>query len=645
ILLLILGLVNFNIITSLLESSNVLLWQIFGLVLAGLLFVHAGFTWIVIKNKQQLNSWYGITSILAYTLFLIAYYSQADEVLPRDVPRWMVGGEFHAYVGTFLMPTLAHSLLVLMLRWTDPSQPRGALRSFLYALLIPGSLYLFAQIILPLWRGASWPGIERTLVIIVVFATIAFLFFLVRAIYQATSNRTAFLKKEKQLLWKIPITILFPILGLALNNGTVGDLTSVGEGIFGDFSAPYFYILAIINGILLCLPDPENKQYRLPLVLGRTVTFTFTLYFFFVFLPFLPLSVIAILVFGTGFLMLTPLALFVIHLDQLNRDTTFLRLHYGKQLLYPMLGVAFLLLPTILQVNYAQDRKNLHKALDYVYNPDYQKTYKVNKRELARTLQYLKKHKERGNDGFFLSKQIPYLGAYYNWMVLDNLTLSNKKIQLLDAIFFDAPYYNSSGRQVDSSSPFIELTQLEVESEYDEQAKAWRSWVHLELSNTGEMNIQEFNTVFQLPENTWISDYYLYVGDRKEMGILTEKRAATWIFNQIRNVNRDPGLLYYLDADRIGFRIFPFSGGEIRKTGIEFLHPEPVEFTFEDQVVQLGNPKRASSNFAHDTGVATYLSSGFKRTLSTNYRQPYFHFILDGSQGNDEQVSTYINQI
>lgn len=641
--LILLGLANYRIIDSQLDPYSVQLWQLFGLALAGLLVVHSAFTWVAIRQQKKLNSWYGAISIIVYTLFLITYYSHAEEILPRAIPRWMVAGEFHAYVGTFLMPTLAHGLLVLMLNWTDPERPRQASRSFLYALLIPGVLYLFAQIILPLWRGASWPGVERALVILVVFATIAFLFFLVRALYLTASRRTIFFEK-KQLLWKIPITILFPILGLALNNGFIGDLSRPGNGIFGDFSAYSFYIIAILNGVLLCLPNPENKLYRLPLALGRAATFAYTLYFFFVFLPFLPLSVIAILALGTGFLMLTPLALFVIHMDQLNKDVIFLKKHYKQKVVYPMLGIAFLILPTIIQVNYAQDRQNLHEALDYVYNPNYQKSYSINKTELSRTLQFLRKHKERGNGSFFFSNQIPYLSAYYNWMVLDNLTLSDSKINRLDAIFFDAPFFQNSA-QVNSGSPFVEMTNIQVESQYDEQAKAWRSWIHLELSNTSERSLQEFNTVFTLPENSWISNYYLYVGDRKEMGLLTEKRAATWIFNQIRRVNRDPGLLYYLDANTIGFRVFPFTDGEVRKTGIEFLHPEPTQLTFEGQTLQLGAPEVAVTASAYDAGIATYLNSSFKQTLDTIYRKPYFHFILDGSAGNSSQVSKYISQI
>jgi hypothetical protein len=239
---------------------------------------------------------------------------------------------------------------------------------------------------------------------------------------------------------------------------------------------------------------------------------------------------------------------------------------------------------------------------------------------------------------------LPYLSAYYNWLVLDNLTLSEKKINRLEAIFFDAPFLRSTPT-IFMGSPFVETSDLQVESSYDEQAKVWRSWVHVELSNTGDLNLQEFNTIFFLPKNTWISDYYLYVGERKEMGLLTEKRTATWIFNQIRNTNRDPGILSYLDADNIGFRVFPFAQGEVRKTGIEFIHPEPVQLNFAGQNLQLGDKQVSPSIFAQDYSTASYLSSGFKVTLDSTYRTPYFHFILDGSEGNTSSISNYIRQI
>ena len=72
-----------------------------------------------------------------------------------------------------------------------------------------------------------------------------------------------------------------------------------------DFTGPWWYGLALLNGLLLCLPQPARPGGRLLLYLGRGTMFSYTLYFFLVFLPFLPLSVVAVMAIGVGFLLLT----------------------------------------------------------------------------------------------------------------------------------------------------------------------------------------------------------------------------------------------------------------------------------------------------------------------------------------------------
>jgi hypothetical protein len=47
----------------------------------------------------------------------------------------------------------------------------------------------------------------------------------------------------------------------------------------------------------------------------------FSLYFFFVFLPYTPLSILAIIVFGVGFLVLAPIFLVVLHLSLLHKSS------------------------------------------------------------------------------------------------------------------------------------------------------------------------------------------------------------------------------------------------------------------------------------------------------------------------------------
>src|SRR5690606_31883814 len=169
------------------------------------------------------------------------------------------------------------------------------------------------------------------------------------------------------------------------------------SGIFGDFNNVWFYILAVLNGILICLPNFDNKIYRLFLFIGRSITFAYTFYFFLVFLPFLPLSVVAIIAIGTGFLMLAPLLLFVIHINELSKDFQCLKTLFSKKFIIGISLLSFLVIPAFITGTYLKDKSVLNKTLAYLYSPDYSKKYSIDKTSLQKTLNIVKHHKDKSN--------------------------------------------------------------------------------------------------------------------------------------------------------------------------------------------------------------------------------------------------------
>jgi len=407
------------------------------------------------------------------------------------------------------------------------------------------------------------------------------------------------------------------------------SLASSGSGIFGNFGSYWFYILAVVNGILICLPNLENKIYRLCLFIGRSITFAYTCYFFIVFLPFLPLSVIAIVAIGTGFLMLTPVILFLLHINELSKDFKYLNLLSSKKLIIGVSLLSFLLIPSLITASYLNDKRIVKEALAYVYSPDYSKEYNIDKSSLQKTLDCIKANKD-GDIDFIFSSQTPYLSSYFNWLVLDNLTLSYSKICNMEQVFFNtAPvesYFDNS------RNAGVSITDVSTNSTYDESQSAWKSWVDLEITNNnGNSWFAEYATTIDLPEGCWISDYYLYVGDRKEPGILAEKKSAMWVFSNIRNENKDPGILHYLTGNKVAFRVFPFTENEVRKTGIEFLHKEPIILHIDNYEIELGNAKETRYKNMNTENVA-YVSAQEKRTLKAVKREPYFHFLIDVSK-------------
>ena len=634
---------QFNIIKSLLEESNIQLWITFGLSLGILGLINAAYAVYLVLKQQTVSVWFGGLALLAYIPFIYLYGYNLNDIIPSSIPMWMISGNIVLYVGTFLMPTLAYSLFVLVSHFTPKEKAHKAWINFLIAIGIPTTGYVFSQLILPFWQIPDGDFFIHAFLVLIIVNTLVFLFFVMRSVLIFATQRAEVWQKY-ELGWKVPFALVFPLLGLLVNQGLLfNDFISTDSGVFGDFSHPWFYLLAGINGILVCLPNLEKKVYRLLLFIGRSITFVYTLYFFLVFLPFLPFSVIAIIALGIGFLMLTPLMLFIIHANELSKDFSYLKSIFSKNLLIGISVFSFLLIPSLITNTYLNDKRILNEALAYVYTPEYSKQYDIDQQSLQKTLDKIKDNKEdRTRDGLF-GTEMPYLSSYFNWLVLDNLTLSDSKINTIEKIFFGDVSFRIRPENIRNDD--VNITDISVHSSYDKTQNAWKSWVNLEITNENPDSwSNEYATTIDLPEGCWISDYYLYVGERKEPGILAEKKSAMWIFSQIRNRNRDPGILYYLTGNKIAFRVFPFAENEVRKTGIEFLHKEPIKLHIDTFEVALGNTKETVYENIETENVL-YVSSQQKQQLAEVKRKPYFHFLVDVSQGQDNNSIEFINRI
>ncbi len=632
---------QFNIIKALLEENSIQLWKSFGLSLGIIGLLNFAYAVYLTLKKENVSVWFGLIALLFYIPFIYLYGYHLDKIIPFSIPQWMVSGNIFLYVGTFLMPTLAYSLFVLVTYFTPENKEHKAWVNFLIAIGIPVAGYLISQIILPLWQRVESEFSIHALVVIIISATLVFLFFLIRGVYiLATKKADVWLKY--QLAWKIPIAIVLPLLGLSVNNGHIfNNFGTDGAGIFGDFNNTWFYILAIVNGILVCLPNLENKIYRLLVFIGRSITFAYTFYFFLVFLPFLPLSVIAIIAIGTGFLMLTPLLLFVIHINELSKDYTYFKTLFSKKLIIGISVLGFLTIPAFITATYLKDKSVLNETLSYLYSPDYSKQYDIDKSSLQKTLNVIKSHKD--SRGGIFGNGIPYLSSYFNWLVMDNLTLSDSKINTIEKIFFGNTSFELRPENIQNDN--VQISNISTNSTYDKTQNAWKSWVDLEITNkSGNTWFAEYATTIDLPEGCWISDYYLYVGDIKEPGILAEKKSAMWIFSQIRNENRDPGILYYLTGNKVAFRVFPFAKDEVRKTGIEFLHKEPIKLNIDNNVIALGNQDETIYENIETENIA-YVSAQQKQILKSIKRKPYFHFLVDVSKDQSSNSTDFIKRI
>ncbi len=633
---------QYNIIKNLLSPETLHYWLMYGGVL--------GVMWIAtlvyaLLEKEELSFGFSVTYFSLYILILVFYFTNNQDIIPRNIPVWMLSNELPLYLGTFLMPTLIHGLLAIMLHFTDENKPHKAWKNFLISIGIPIVLYIFVLGILPMWGGFLDGFSSHISILFSLTTVIIFLFFVMRGVYILTIQKAS--KSDfKSQFWSLIIGVIMPLLGLLISNMEGSSLKNT----FGDFTSLWFYSLAFANGILLLFPENEKPFFRLMLYLGRCAGFAYVMYFFLIFLPFLPFSVLLIIVFGLGFLMLTPLLLFILQGNVLYKDYTFLTQFYTKKKIIISSLSAFCLIPIFVTFYFLYEKKVLNEALEYLYQPDFSKTYHVEKEPIRKVLSEIKSHTKQSLGSFQSKDFTPYISTYFNWLVMDNMMLSDTKIKQLETVFYGESSINNFNvnRNRNEASAAAKISKINTHSTFDASQNAWRTWVHLDITNKSELRNQEFATTLELPEGCWISDYYLYVGDKKEMGILAEKKAAMWVFNQIQNTNRDPGILHYLTGNQVKFRVFPFSENEIRKTGIEFLHKEPIEIDLAGNQTTLGNATQQTptiTNYTTLDGAITYVSVKEKAALPIVQRTPYYHFIVDVSLGKDSAITPYTQQI
>ena len=643
---------QYSIIKTALSEENIFLCSIF----ASSLFILAAstltYTLIQIARKKTVSIYYGFISLIAHLVFLYVYCNYLSHMIPLSIPMWILGEDIIIYVGTFLMPAMAHAVLIIVMWLTPSDKKHKPLLNLLGALLIPVSWYTFYQLILPLWKNVDFIYDLHVMIVLAIVSTIVFLFLLIRTLYIITIQKTAFFVNYP-LAWKVPLSCIFPILGLLFNSGwffSGGDFIHSNHSMFGNFNSIWFYILALVNGLFICLPNRGHRLYRLFLYAGRSILFAYTFYFFLVFLPYLPFSVLLILVAGAGFLMLTPLVLFVLHLQELSADIIYLKRHYSTSFVYSISIMGFMVLPVILMMDNFNDRRVLHEALQYVYAPNYREQVNIDTASLTQTLDVLKNHKDR-TSSFQRSTQTPYLSTLFKWMVLDNMSLSDYKIKTLENIFLghstlDRQFPNPPANP-NTNTNQVKLTHIKSNSVFNKASGSWVSTIDLELTNTANNGWQqEYATTLALPEGCWISDYYLYIGDRKEKGLLAEKKAAMWVYSQIVNTRQDPGILHYLTGNKVALRVFPFTAKEVRKTGLELIHKEPVSMTIDGQVIQLGetlNERKIQSEKINDQ--VFYVSAQDKKRLPIIQRKPYYHFVIDVSKDKDSLKAQYIESI
>jgi hypothetical protein len=427
-----------------------------------------------------------------------------------------------------------------------------------------------------------------------------------------------------EILWIAIVALVLPIAGLLLNMTIPFPC---------DFQCPDVYVLTVLNALVLLLPLSQNPKINYLIFLLKIVFYPFCLYFFLVFLPFLTLSVFAILAAGLGFLILAPTLLFYVQTRQIVTDFAALRQYFSTWTLIITILAGLLVIPAIISFRAINDRTMLYQAVDFVYSTDFDKNDPAIYRKLPLLKRTLQKMYDCKND-----VQMPFIDNYYKWLVFDNLAMPDEKLEDMHLKLFGEELKSgglfAGGRRSSRHSgtrrekrpqttELIAITQAKIKqnpgcSIYE---------LTLKIKNDDNLN-SEYVAEIAIPPGIFIVGSDLMINNKYEPGKIFEKKSALWIYEKIKSERRDPLIIYYSSPQTVKLKIFPFGMNETRYAKLRILVSDKLGCNLKISEKNVSIP--AVQNEISPAGCSV-LSVAEVSHLPAVKRQPVIDFVVDAS--------------
>ncbi len=604
-------------------------------------------------------AWVNIVPALLCLVHLLSFCWLFDDAMPRGVPEWIIGPSFFLAQFACMMPGLFTGVWRIACMRLNV-RPLADFGLSLAATFIPPALLYFGMFVAS--HFVSWSRADSLLRPLFIAGMVAgpILFFLGLLRCLMLARRFFVQKGEKSRALHVGyigcVALVLPIAGLLLNKKIPFP---------ADFQNLWPYVLTVLNAVFLMMPE-TGKRWADALVRAmRLALFPFTFYFFVVFLPFLPLSILAILAMGTGFLILAPTLLFMVHGQILKRDYEQQKAAgAGRFALGLRMALCLLALPLGIAARAELDRAALHRTLDFRYATNYRcdATLSVSPARVRRVLLNVRRFKD--------GAELPYITNWYNWRVFDNMLLQDEKAEDLWRLIVGGeppqPAKEDFSRNIFASlfggktrsperrfggvqRPIPRNVALsDVQSAYATTNGETETRVTLKVTSHDTASQAEYFAKLKVPPGVWVSGFKLKIGDKWEDGRVIERKAAEWVYRQIRDVSRrDPAILRYDDEDTLTLRVFPVAPDETREVEIDFLCPEGLAdaVTVGERRVALGNGT-AKPLCAWADGVFVRNSAWRPPGEACVTPQLAVHLILDCSAGavwTAENVSNSLN--
>jgi Vault protein inter-alpha-trypsin domain len=590
------------------------------------------------KNKGlRFGKQVSLASLITHVSYMLFFLMHVGEAIPNSIQPWILNeGNVGRWNITLFMPGAFISLYALTKGvFASIEVSKSGWITLGVVCGIPLLWYLFVSLLQPAWLGQV--GVVGAIIIATLLVTV-FLGALINIFDNLVQKEVTGNLVRRHYLAGMLLGLVAPIGGLYLNKAVPFPV---------DFQSTTVYVLTVINGLLLLL-KPGPTHFLSVKVFLRFVIFPFIAYFFLVFLPFLPLSLLAIMLIGAGFLMLTPLALGLFQFRITQNDFRELRNQVGtkKACVFALSGL--LVLPGYFIIEASLDKRALDKTLNYFYSHDFE-GHVLSNDQINRSKKSLVQLRDRKS-----GVQLPYISWAYNSIVFGNMVLSDTKIEQAyqwlsnekmpkyrDSAFGNREHINNRGRsfQRDTVPPKRDVTVSKV----DVNRKKDSATVSIEMLNHSDDTHALFVTNLQVPEGVFVSGLRLKIEDKWVDGQIFDKKTALWVFQKITEVRRDPAIIYYTSPGAMELRVYPFPKKGIREVELDFVfHPEL------DSTIRIGeqsldlNPSVSATNIVSREGSVIIDSSRAENLIT---RKPYLHFILDYSTGSKYSSSRSIEAI
>ncbi|MCP4471234.1 MAG: MSEP-CTERM sorting domain-containing protein [Gammaproteobacteria bacterium] len=601
-----------------------------------MLAVFALLIWLSHQRCFQVGWKLMLFSLLVHVIAMWLFLAYGLGVIPDSIQPWILNeGNVGRWTITLLMPGAFLSLYALTNYFF--SRVQDSLRTPILVSTVLGApviWYLFVVLLQPFWLG------QFTVVISIVIATlivVAFLGSIIRLFDHLAHKNSVLGLIQRHNIFAALLGVAAPIAGLSLNHTISFPV---------DFQDPAVYLFTLLNGAVLML-KPGVPNFIATRLFLRCLTFPFIAYFFIVFLPFLPLSLLAIMVVGMGFLMLTPLALGLFQSQVTLQDFHLASDKLGRKKALGCCFAGLLVLPMGFYLEALLDKRALDTSLDYFYSHDLQEEG-LTVRQMSRSAKALIELHDRK-----AGLQLPYLSAFYNSVVFGDLVLTDAKIARLYRLLTNqAPprrqlsvfgNFDNNRRRFFRPQPVAPNRDVIVQSTALRNLAPGQVTLRLNLLNQTSDVHSLFVGDLALPEGVFVTGLRLKIGDEWVSGRIFDRKTAQWVFQKITEVRRDPALLYYKTSGLAELRLYPFPASGLREVELDFdFHPQMnANISLRQQSIDL-NPDIPGPSIASARGVL--LDAGLLEAHALQ-RSTYLHVILDYSKESRLDTADYVARI